>query len=160
MNEILLVILVFGLFSAAFWKHIQLAFMKFFNGNAFIKANSVLTLLALYILFYPELINQSMLIVVYLYVVLNLGLNGYFLFKTIKETKLFLPKGTRSIFVSIILLIMTPMADTLLNRDYTDRAAVLFAACTLAGALLNMWQVYLIHPDIRSELDGDKAVSA
>lgn len=96
-------------------------------------------------LIYPELIPVGSAPVMIFLLLVTMGYQIYCIYKNGIKTGVKWPKGSNTIVVSVILVLLTPIGDIILNRDYNDRAGVLLAITGLVYLLLYVIEIYQNH---------------
>ncbi len=120
-------------------------------GKATIKAKLTIALffVVFFVLFNPELFSNDLLIPLYIYALVLLGYQTFCVYKIYKKTGVLFPPETKSIVVSIVLVLITPLADIILARDYPLRASVLFITANLVFILMYMFEIYQVDERLK-----------
>ena len=112
-------------------------------------AMGVLVLGILPLVFF-DFLPASVVAAGYLYAVGLLGWQGYRIYREGRKRGRFLPRPCVFLPLCVLLLLITPLCDLFLGRNYPYVCSVVVGSATLAFGCLYLIEIYIRHPHLKS----------
>ena len=142
----ILIIIAVALYMAYSSKVAGPLFKTFSKMSLYSKMVFFTLVLGAFSLFFPDVLPSLVSTVIGCALILTIPWQVYRIYRAGRVAGSYFPRPTRLLPLCALLVLMTPLGDFILARDYPRQGAVLIAALAIAYNCLYLIEIYIRYP--------------